>query len=126
PAPKAVPQPTLVPTPLVEVPQPSKPEPEKETVPQVFAPTQAQQELRQVAQEVWKKYGESSALITVDGWRLPPIDILDKASEVELGQADNMQRARLIEEALASYGVESKVVQINAGPTVTQFGVEPG
>jgi len=126
PAPKAVPQPTLAPTLLVEVPQPSKPEPEKETVPQVFAPTQAQQELRQVAQEVWKKYGESSALITVDGWRLPPIDILDKASEVELGQADNMQRARLIEEALASYGVESKVVQINAGPTVTQFGVEPG
>jgi len=37
-----------------------------------------------------------------------------------------MQRARFIEEALASYGVEAKVVQINAGPTVTQFGVEPG
>ncbi|GAH70951.1 unnamed protein product, partial [marine sediment metagenome] len=32
-------------------------------------PTQAQQELRQVAQEVWKKYGESPALITIDGWR---------------------------------------------------------
>ncbi|GAI35156.1 unnamed protein product, partial [marine sediment metagenome] len=105
---------------------PHQSRPEKETVPQVFVPTQAQQELRQVAQEVWEKYGESSALITVDGWRLPPIDILDKASEVEFGQADNVQRARLIEEALASYGVEAKVVQINAGPTVTQFGVEPG
>ena len=126
PAPKTAPQPALATTPLVEAPQPLKPEPEKETVTQVFAPDQAQQELRQVAQEVWKKYGESSALITVDGWRLPPIDILDKASEVEFGQADNMQRARLIEEALASYGVEAKVVQINAGPTVTQFGVEPG
>ncbi len=126
PTPKTAPQPTLAPTPLVETPQPSKPEPEKETVTQVFAPTQAQQDLRQVAQEVWKKYGESSALITVDGWRLPPIDILDKAPEVEFGQADNVQRSRLIEEALASYGVEAKVVQINAGPTVTQFGVEPG
>ena len=92
----------------------------------VSAPTQAQQELRQVAQEVWKKYGESPTLITVDGWRLPPIDILDRAPEIEFGQADNMQRAKLIEEALASYGVEVKVVQINAGPTVTQFGVEPG
>jgi S-DNA-T family DNA segregation ATPase FtsK/SpoIIIE len=89
-------------------------------------PIQAQEELRQVAQEVWKKYGESPTLITVDGWRLPPIDILDRAPEVEFGQADNMQRAKLIEEALASYGVEAKVVQINAGPTVTQFGVEPG
>jgi len=89
-------------------------------------PTPAQQELRQVAQEVWKKYGESPALVTVDGWRLPPIDILDSVPEVEFGQADNLQRAKLIEDALASYGVEAKVVQINAGPTVTQFGVEPG
>jgi S-DNA-T family DNA segregation ATPase FtsK/SpoIIIE len=92
----------------------------------MLTPTQAQQELKQVAQEVWKKYGESSALITIDGWRLPPIDILDRAPEVEFSQADNIQRAKLLEEALASYGVEARVVQINAGPTVTQFGVEPG
>ena len=99
---------------------------ELEAATTVLTPTEAQQELRQVAEEVWKKYGESPALVTVDGWRLPPIDILDSAPEVEFGQADNMQRAKLIEEALASYGVEAKVVQINAGPTVTQFGVEPG
>ncbi|MDH5695731.1 MAG: DNA translocase FtsK [Dehalococcoidia bacterium] len=99
---------------------------EPEAVTTVLTPTEAQQELRQVAEEVWKKYGESPALVTVDGWRLPPIDILDTAPEVEFGQADNMQRAKLIEDALASYGVEAKVVQINAGPTVTQFGVEPG
>jgi len=85
-----------------------------------------QGDLRQVAQEVWKKYGESPSLATEDGWRLPPIDILDRAPEFEFGQADNAQRARLIEEALASYGVEAKVVQINTGPTVTQFGIEPG
>jgi S-DNA-T family DNA segregation ATPase FtsK/SpoIIIE len=90
------------------------------------ASAEAQPDLRQVAQEVWKKYGESPALVTIDGWRLPPIDILDKTPEVEFSEADNLQRARLIEEALASYGVEAKVVQINAGPTVTQFGVEPG
>ncbi|GAG04213.1 unnamed protein product, partial [marine sediment metagenome] len=99
---------------------------EAEGVTPVLTPTPGQQELRQVAQEVWKKYGESPSLVTVDGWRLPPIDILDNVPEVEFGQADNMQRARLIEEALASYGVAAKVVQINAGPTVTQFGVEPG
>ncbi|MBI2868400.1 MAG: DNA translocase FtsK [Chloroflexi bacterium] len=69
---------------------------------------------------------EAARVVTVDGWRLPPIDILDRVQEIEFGQADNMRRARLVEEALASYGVEAKVVQINAGPTVTQFGVEPG
>ncbi|MFC1941534.1 DNA translocase FtsK [Chloroflexota bacterium] len=100
--------------------------PEKELVPSGLTPTQPQQELRQVAQEVWKKYGESPDLIIVDGWRLPPIDILDMSPEVQFSQADNMQRSKLIEDALASYGVEAKVVQINAGPTVTQFGVEPG
>ncbi len=85
-----------------------------------------QKDLKQVAQDVWRKYGESSDLVVIDGWKLPPIEILDVSPEIQFSQADNAERARLIEEALASYGVEAKVVQINAGPTVTQFGVEPG
>ncbi|MFC2012657.1 DNA translocase FtsK [Chloroflexota bacterium] len=102
--------------------------PEKRVVTPAPEPASAppQQDLKQVAQEVWKKYGESASLVIVDGWRLPPVDILDISPEVEFSQADNMERARLIEEALASYGVEAKVVQINTGPTVTQFGLEPG
>lgn len=87
---------------------------------------ESQKDLKQAAQEVWKKYGESPALVTADGWKLPPIEILDNTPEVEFSQADNLKKAKLIEEALASYGVEGKVVQINVGPTVTQFGVEPG
>ncbi len=113
---KIIPPPVLVPPEI----------PVKAAATTALDATSAQWDLKQVAQEVWKKYGESPSLITVDGWRLPPIDILDKSTEVEFGQADNIQRAKIIEEALASYGVEAKVVQINAGPTVTQFGVEPG
>jgi S-DNA-T family DNA segregation ATPase FtsK/SpoIIIE len=94
---------------------------EKET-----AAVPAQRGLRQIAQDVWKKYGQSAGAKEVDGWRLPPIDILDDITEKEAGQADNTLRAKKIEEALKSYGVLAKVVQINAGPTVTQFGVEPG
>ncbi len=108
------------------IPKPPEKQAEAEAVIPVLTPAQTPEDLRQVAQEVWKKYGDSPALVTIDGWRLPPIDILDMAPEIEFSQADNIQRARLIEEALASYGVETKVVQINAGPTVTQFGVEPG
>ncbi len=58
--------------------------------------------------------------------QLPSIEILDEAPKASFAQADNDERARLIEEALASYGVEVKVQQINPGPSVTQFGVEPG
>ena len=83
-------------------------------------------ETKQIAGDVWKKYGGSGSLAVVDGWKMPPVDILDKSQEVEFSEADNSQRARVIEEALASYGVSAKVVQINVGPTVTQFGVEPG
>ncbi|MDZ4230735.1 MAG: DNA translocase FtsK, partial [Dehalococcoidales bacterium] len=102
-------------------------EPEKKAVSSAAAVAASfQRELKQVAQEVWKKYGESPDRVDVDGWQLPPIDILDTSPEVQFSQADNVQRARLIEEALGSYGVEARVVQINAGPTVTQFGVEPG
>jgi len=109
---------------------PKLPEVEPEVKPATTTPVHAlaptQKTIRQVAQEVWKKYGESPSTVIINGWRLPPIDILDKSTEIEFSQADNVERARIIEEALASYGVESKVVQINAGPTVTQFGVEPG
>jgi len=126
PIPRPAPQRELILPSVTVTPKPLEARPEKKAATPVLTPISAQQELRQVAQEVWKKYGESEALVTVDGWRLPPLDILDRSPEIEFGQADNMQRARLIEEALASYGVEAKVVQINAGPTVTQFGVEPG
>jgi S-DNA-T family DNA segregation ATPase FtsK/SpoIIIE len=57
---------------------------------------------------------------------LPEYTMLDDASAAMFVEADNEQRARLIEKALESYGVEAKVIQINPGPSVTQFGVEPG
>ena len=83
-------------------------------------------DLKQVAQKIWKKYGESPDIKEENGWKLPSGSLLDEIPEVELSEEDNMKRASKIEEALASYGVETKVVQINVGPAVTQFGVEPG
>lgn len=82
------------------------------------------EELKEAARHLWKKVSESK--IDVSGWQLPSISILDSNPEIEFKQVDNEKRARLIEEALASYGVDAKVVQINQGPAVTQFGVEPG
>ncbi|MDZ4278801.1 MAG: DNA translocase FtsK, partial [Dehalococcoidia bacterium] len=60
-----------------------------------------------------------------DGWQLPPLDVLLDVSTQE-GQPDNAARARLIIDTLASFGVDARVVQVNEGPTVTQFGLEPG
>jgi S-DNA-T family DNA segregation ATPase FtsK/SpoIIIE len=60
------------------------------------------------------------------GWELPPIDLLTETAEEEIRPVDNEARAQLIVDTLASFGVNAKVVSINQGPTVTQFGVEPG
>ncbi|HSR32991.1 MAG TPA: DNA translocase FtsK, partial [Anaerolineae bacterium] len=60
-------------------------------------------------------------------WHLPQVDdILDNSVEQELSQAEIRERVRIIEDTLSSFGVPAKVVEVNQGPTVTQFGVEPG
>jgi DNA segregation ATPase FtsK/SpoIIIE, S-DNA-T family len=59
-------------------------------------------------------------------WKLPEVSMLDKAAEVEVNDTDLMQKARRIEETLATFGVEAKVREINSGPAVTQFALEPG
>jgi len=93
PTPQQKPAPPLVIEPHRAPEMEARPEPERETTTPVPTRPPAEQELKQVAQEVWKKYGESPAVVTVDGWRLPPIDILDRSPEAEFGQADNVQRA---------------------------------
>jgi len=60
-------------------------------------------------------------------WQLPPIErILDAVEERELSQAEIRTKVRVIEETLANFGVPARVVEVNQGPTVTQFGIEPG
>lgn len=60
------------------------------------------------------------------GWELPPLDVLTEAVAEEIRPLDNEARGQLIVDTLASFGVNARVVTISQGPTVTQFGVEPG
>ena len=57
---------------------------------------------------------------------LPPLDLLAESSPEVMSEADARHKMRIIEETLRSFGVPAKVVEISQGPTVTQFGVEPG
>jgi S-DNA-T family DNA segregation ATPase FtsK/SpoIIIE len=59
-------------------------------------------------------------------WQLPPVEeILDDGGDVVFDDQADLERARVIEETLASFGSPARVVEINRGPTITQFGVEP-
>ncbi len=60
-------------------------------------------------------------------WILPSIaDIVEGGEEASMSEEDLRGKARIIEDTLRSFGVEGKVIEVNRGPTVTQFGVEPG
>ena len=59
-------------------------------------------------------------------WFLPPVsEILELGYKPSMNEEFIEERARLIEETLESFGAPVQVVEINKGPTITQFGVEP-
>lgn len=60
-------------------------------------------------------------------WELPKIeDVFESGEDGALSEDDLRENARLIEETLQAFGVEGKVIEVNRGPAITQFGVEPG
>lgn len=94
------------PPPPVEPPE-TRPEPEPEAAP---------------AQPPTKRTLKRQA---TDGWRLPPIELLEPdGAAVSSTSAD--ESAQIIVDTLASFGVDARVAEINRGPSVTQFGIEPG
>ena len=59
-------------------------------------------------------------------WVLPNIpDILNIGQDIEPNEEFDQHRAAIIEETLESFGAPGHIVEINRGPTITQFGVEP-
>jgi S-DNA-T family DNA segregation ATPase FtsK/SpoIIIE len=58
--------------------------------------------------------------------QFPPLELLEPTSAQALSEAEVRRKLSIIEETLESFGVPAKVVEVNQGPTVTQFGVEPG
>ncbi|MEP7356381.1 MAG: DNA translocase FtsK 4TM domain-containing protein [Anaerolineales bacterium] len=59
-------------------------------------------------------------------WVLPEVgEMLDAGTETRADDEYDRQRANMIENTLAAFGAPVKVVEVNRGPTITQFGVEP-
>jgi S-DNA-T family DNA segregation ATPase FtsK/SpoIIIE len=69
---------------------------------------------------------EAGELVTHPAWVLP--DLAEVLEPGAVGKADeefDRQRGRLIEETLLAFGAPAHIVEVNRGPTITQFGVEP-
>ena len=59
-------------------------------------------------------------------WTFPSLDeVLEPGNGSDINMAILRHQARVIEETLASLGAPARVREINPGPVVTQFGIEP-
>ncbi len=60
-------------------------------------------------------------------YQLPEVrEILEESQEQDINEQEIRTKVRVIEETLQHFGVPAQVVEVNQGPTITQFGVEPG
>jgi S-DNA-T family DNA segregation ATPase FtsK/SpoIIIE len=78
------------------------------------------------ASETVDREGSLTSALALSTWVLPVMtEVLDPGAEGKADETFDKERARLIEETLHSFGAPARVVEINRGPTITQFGVEP-
>jgi len=59
-------------------------------------------------------------------WVLPPLRMLKRSAAQEVDTAAVEQRGRVLEAALAEHGVETRLIGMTVGPTVTRFELELG
>jgi S-DNA-T family DNA segregation ATPase FtsK/SpoIIIE len=59
-------------------------------------------------------------------WRLPPTSYLTRGGAQAVNRAEVEARGRTLQESLASHGVETTLVGMTVGPTVTRYELELG
>jgi S-DNA-T family DNA segregation ATPase FtsK/SpoIIIE len=57
---------------------------------------------------------------------LPPLNLLNMPVAAAMDDSELKEKAAVIEQTLGHFGIPAKIIEINHGPMVTQFGVEPG
>ena len=60
------------------------------------------------------------------GWRLPGLSLLKRTKAAEIDRKPIEEAGRILEEALAAHGVETKLIGITIGPTVARYELELG
>ncbi len=72
-------------------------------------------------------YGDAVQIVAAHyDWQLPQMaEILEPGTESAAADAQIREQVEIIEHALRSFGAPGRVVEINRGPVITQYGVEP-
>jgi S-DNA-T family DNA segregation ATPase FtsK/SpoIIIE len=79
-----------------------------------------------------KDGGEDSIIINNDieeerEYRLPPLSLLRKSTIKQSGFSEKelLNNAQILENTLESFGLQAKVIQVNCGPAITRFEIQP-
>lgn len=61
------------------------------------------------------------------GYHLPQISLLKKVNKLKTGKSTKeiTDNARILEETLASFGVNAKVIDVSQGPAITRYELQP-
>ncbi len=57
-------------------------------------------------------------------WQYPPLSLLADSRGAQANRGNLKQNAHTIEKTLESFGITAKVVEVNLGPTITQYALE--
>lgn len=57
---------------------------------------------------------------------MPSLDLFDPPKRSDGSEADEAIRATIIEDTLSSFDIPAKVMDVQRGPTITRFGIDPG
>ena len=79
--------------------------------------------------------GLPSAIVAAEGvmhadppdvpWQLPSLDLLEEGSAARSGKDEVMRNTRVIEETLAHFNIQAKVVEVSVGTVVTRYELKP-
>lgn len=78
-----------------------------------------------------KSAGVDQPALPIDGqqvgdWVLPPLSFLKQAGQQAVDMSEIERRGRTLQESLASHGVETELIGMTVGPTVTRYELELG
>ena len=89
-------------------------------------PVDSSEEDESVENALKNEVGKSDGKV-IHPYRIPPLYLLQQkqVGSVKTDRRKMLSKAKLLEETLASFGVEAKVIKVTQGPTITRYELQP-
>lgn len=101
----------------------------KITKPAVKNTNKVVEKVKQSKQDIESKYNNSLENGTIENieYKLPPVDILmeNKRDNIKNEKQEAIESADILLNTLNNFGIDCKLVQINRGPTITRYELQP-